>query len=157
MLVGDHRNRRRGRPSEQRQRRELLEGGDGGQGRDGKQGKGDASVSPFYWGLRRCYWGLRKNKGEREIKNQSVAASFFTISPPGAMFPRRREVEREDARSSSVRGYTPAWTHHPAARVRRRARHGGGSQKKHVRRVPTRRRCTVFDRLLVRFLYAARL
>jgi len=56
--------------------------GDGGQGGDGgtrkQQGKGDAVVSPFYWGLGKCYWGLRKNIGEREIKNQSVGASFIS-------------------------------------------------------------------------------
>jgi len=37
----------------------------------GKRGKGDASVSPFYW-------GLRKNKGKREMENQSVEVDFST-------------------------------------------------------------------------------
>ena len=61
-----------GRPS-------AMAGGDGGTRK--QRGKGDAAVSPFYWGLGKCYWGLRKNIGEREIKNQSVGASFFTINP----------------------------------------------------------------------------
>jgi len=40
-----------GRPS-------ATAGGDGGTRK--QQGKGDAAVSPFYWGLGKCYWGLRK-------------------------------------------------------------------------------------------------
>ena len=57
-------------------------GGQGGDGGTRKQrGKGDVVVSPFYWGLGKCYWGLRKNIGEMEIKNQFVGASFFTINP----------------------------------------------------------------------------
>jgi len=43
--------------------------------------KGRCDVSPFYWGLERNYWGLRKNKGEREIKNQSAGVCFFNINP----------------------------------------------------------------------------
>ena len=61
-----------GRPS-------ATTGGDGGTRK--QRGKGDAAVSPFYWGLRKCYWGLRKNIGKKEIKNQFVGASFFTINP----------------------------------------------------------------------------
>jgi len=52
--------------------------GDGGTRK--QRGKGDAAVSPFYWGLGKYYWGLRKNIGESEIKNQSIGASFFTIN-----------------------------------------------------------------------------
>ena len=54
----------RGQPS-------ATAGGDGGTRK--QRGKGDAAVSPFYW-------GLRKNIGKKEIKNQSVGASFFTIN-----------------------------------------------------------------------------
>ena len=35
---------------------------------------------PFYWGLERNYWGLRKNKEEREMKNQSAGVCFFNIN-----------------------------------------------------------------------------
>jgi hypothetical protein len=35
----------------------------------------------FYWGLERNYWGLRKNKREREMKNQSAKVCFFNINP----------------------------------------------------------------------------
>ena len=43
--------------------------------------KGRCDVSPFYWGLERNYWGLRKNKGKREMENQSAGVDFFNINP----------------------------------------------------------------------------
>ena len=43
--------------------------------------KGRCNVSPFYWRLERNYWGLRKNKREREMENQSAGLGFFNINP----------------------------------------------------------------------------
>jgi len=31
--------------------------------------------------LERNYWGLRKNKREREMENQSAGVGFFNINP----------------------------------------------------------------------------
>jgi len=36
---------------------------------------------PFYWGLERNYWGLRKNKRKKEIENQFAGVVFFNINP----------------------------------------------------------------------------
>ena len=37
-------------------------------------------VSPFYWGFERNYWGLRKNKREKKMENQSDGVGFFNIN-----------------------------------------------------------------------------
>ena len=61
--------------------------------------KGRCDVFPFYWGLEINYWGLRKNKGERVMENQSVGVGFFNIN---LLYWEKVKREREKINSVGV-------------------------------------------------------